>query len=254
MAVVAHGKIVIWEGASLWVFEAEERSAQTASHSHHAIQITVALEGDFELRAGEESVHGPAAAVAADASHVFDASGMAALLFIEPESAVGRSLTARWFGENPLRALDWRTFAPFVEGLREAFRLDHADEAFVALGMQIIGELDDGPMHKPTDHRVASMIEFAAANLENSAALHLAAEHVNLSKSRASHLFVEQTGLPLKSYVLWRRLGRAVELYSEGASLTEAAHAASFSDSAHFSRTFRRMFGLPAASLRVRHR
>jgi AraC-like DNA-binding protein len=40
-------------------------------------------------------------------------------------------------------------------------------------------------------------------------------------------------------------------MFAAGASLTEAAHAAGFSDSAHLSRTFRRMFGVSAASLRV---
>ena len=34
-------------------------------------------------------------------------------------------------------------------------------------------------------------------------------------------------------------------------SLPEAAHAAGFADSAHFSRTFLRMFGLPAAALEL---
>ena len=41
----------------------------------------------------------------------------------------------------------------------------------------------------------------------------------------------------------------AVQLYSEGKTLTESAHAAGFADSAHFSRAFRRTFGLPATTL-----
>jgi AraC-like DNA-binding protein len=44
-------------------------------------------------------------------------------------------------------------------------------------------------------------------------------------------------------------LVRAIEVYAEGKSLTEAAHQAGFSDSAHFSRTFKRTFGLPATTL-----
>ena len=44
-------------------------------------------------------------------------------------------------------------------------------------------------------------------------------------------------------------IGQAV--LAGGRSLTEAAHEAGFADSAHFSRTFRRMFGLPAAALRI---
>ena len=74
---------------------------------------------------------------------------------------------------------------------------------------------------------------------------------VGLSPGRTRHLFVQQTGLPFRTYLLWLRLNRAVELYAGGASLTEAAHAAGFSDSAHLSRTFHRMFGIAAASLRV---
>jgi len=44
---------------------------------------------------------------------------------------------------------------------------------------------------------------------------------------------------------------RAVEIFAGGGSLTEAAHRAGFSDSAHLSRTFRRMFGIAAVSLRL---
>lgn len=44
---------------------------------------------------------------------------------------------------------------------------------------------------------------------------------------------------------------RAVEQLAGGKRLTEAAHHAGFADSAHFSRTFQRMFGLPAASLEL---
>jgi len=50
---------------------------------------------------------------------------------------------------------------------------------------------------------------------------------------------------------LWLRLMRAVERFAAGASLTDAAHEAGFADSAHLSRTFRRMFGIAAGSLRV---
>jgi len=65
------------------------------------------------------------------------------------------------------------------------------------------------------------------------------------------HLFVEQTGLPFRTYLLWRRLMRGLEAFASGASLTDAALGAGFSDSAHFSRTFRRMFGTAAAALDV---
>jgi len=58
---------------------------------------------------------------------------------------------------------------------------------------------------------------------------------VSLSPGRTRHLFVQQTGLSFRTYLLWLRLDRAVALFAEGASLTAAANAAGFADSATFS-------------------
>lgn len=74
------------------------------------------------------------------------------------------------------------------------------------------------------------------------------AKLVHLSPTRFSHWFVEQTGLPLRSYRKWSRLVAALQHISAGRSLTEAAHAAGFADAAHFSRTFRNLFGLDPSS------
>jgi AraC-like DNA-binding protein len=55
--------------------------------------------------------------------------------------------------------------------------------------------------------------------------------------------------LAFGTYLLWLRLVKAVQAYSDGGSLTETAHTAGFSDSAHVSRIFRRTFGLPATTV-----
>jgi AraC-like DNA-binding protein len=98
---------------------------------------------------------------------------------------------------------------------------------------------------------VKAVLEWAATQLDRPVSLVDAARRVALSKDRLRHLFVEQTGLPLRSYLLWLRLTRGIEAFAAGASLTDAAHQAGFADSAHFSRTFRRMFGINAAALQV---
>ena len=65
-----------------------------------------------------------------------------------------------------------------------------------------------------------------------------------LSASRFRHLFKAQVGMPFKSYLLWIKLQRAIQILATSPSLTHAAHGAGFADSAHLSRTFRRTFGL----------
>ncbi|TFV92899.1 helix-turn-helix domain-containing protein, partial [Oxalobacteraceae bacterium OM1] len=72
-----------------------------------------------------------------------------------------------------------------------------------------------------------------------------------LSPERFRHLFLEETGIRFRPYVLWLRLETAVASYAAGSSLTEASHAAGFADSAHFSRTFKRMFGIQAGGVQL---
>jgi hypothetical protein len=69
-----------------------------------------------------------------------------------------------------------------------------------------------------------------------------------LSPDRFRHLFIEETGMRFRPYVLWLRIEIALAAFAAGRSLTEASHAGGFADSAHFSRTFKRMFGIAPSS------
>lgn len=66
---------------------------RTEPHAHHAIQVTLALGGMIRFIAGDLDISGTAVAVAPDAVHVFEASGLMAHLFIEPESRAGRTIS-----------------------------------------------------------------------------------------------------------------------------------------------------------------
>jgi AraC-like DNA-binding protein len=55
--------------------------------------------------------------------------------------------------------------------------------------------------------------------------------------------------VPLRRYRIWNRMGAAVRASGEGASLTEAAHAAGFASSSHFASAFRDMFGMMPSDL-----
>lgn len=79
------------------------------------------------------------------------------------------------------------------------------------------------------------------------------ADRVALSPSRLGELFRRDIGIPLRRYLLWLRLIEAVEALAGGLTLTEAAHRAGFADSAHFTRTFNRMFGMPPSALHLAH-
>jgi AraC family transcriptional regulator len=240
-------KLAIGEGFSVWLLEAQAGFGDAQFHSHHAIQLTACLAGNLSLATERCSIEGTGLAVAADALHKLEAQGLIAIVFVEPESAVGRTLNAKLFAEASLTQIDHPDFLREVGKLRSAF--DGSNEDMMAITRRALDHLAPITCLRRPDERVQRVIDFAVAHLDRPLTLESASEGVYLSGSRLRHLFVEQTGLAFRTYLLWLRLVRAVQLYSEGQSLTEAAHQAGFADSAHFSRVFKRTFGLPATTL-----
>lgn len=182
-------------------------------------------------------------AIAPDTRHTFELQGRVAHVFFEPDGRVGRAASAALFENAKVVALE----SPVVKQLKEALR--GSAGSLVEVGRAFVEGLSGAANAAPTDVRVQRMIAWAEERLGGTIELADAAGAVGLSKGRARHVFVEQTGLPFRAFLLWRRLNLALKHYAEGSALTEAAYAAGFSDSAHLSRTFRRMFGVAAAEL-----
>lgn len=246
----------MWEGASLWISDATRAKGaeprRTDFHAHHAIQLTVSLGGWFKLDTADVHVRGDAVAVAADAEHIFEAEGLMAFVFVDPESRAGRAINRRLFSGEVLASIPPDMLGDFCERITAAYAAPvRNDAALVEQGRALLARLGADAAAEEPDARIRKVIDWAARQLEGTVGLSDAVAVSGLSASRLRHLFVEQTGLPFKTYLLWLRLTRAVEAYASGASLTHAAHQAGFSDSAHLSRTFRRMFGIPPASLRM---
>lgn len=256
MELLARARIVMWEGGALWMINATppatRKTRRTDLHAHHAIQVAMGLGGRFQLATPDLHIAGDAVAVAPDTPHTFAADGLIAMLFIEPESRSGRAVAARLFGGGPLVSVPPALLGNYRAGIAAAFREAARNDAGLAeLGRALIGQMACDVRADIPDLRIRKVIAWAGTQLDGSVGLSDAATVAGLSAGRLRHLFVEQTGLPFKTYLLWLRLTRAVQCFAAGKSLTEAAHDAGFSDSAHLSRTFRRMFGVTPASLRM---
>ena len=104
----------------------------------------------------------------------------------------------------------------------------------------------DGPV-APVEPRVHRVLERLKQNLDSTPGELSAA--VGLSESRLRHLVREQLGVPLVRVRWWFQMKRAATVLRAGGDLSHAAHHAGFSDSAHFTRTFRRMFGFAPSQL-----
>ncbi|BDD81123.1 hypothetical protein TPB0596_08860 [Tsukamurella pulmonis] len=75
------------------------------------------------------------------------------------------------------------------------------------------------------------------------------AAEIGVSASHLSRLWRRDLGLAFPAWVRWSRLRAMAERVRDGASITDAAHAAGFADGAHASRVCREMFGLAPQEL-----
>ncbi|WP_280151777.1 AraC family transcriptional regulator [Piscinibacter sp. XHJ-5] len=248
--VVGVGRVLLWSGGSLWI---GRQGGVAQAHSHHAIQITLALTGSVRLcHEGPTWRDYTGAVVMAHHRHQFDGCGNdTAMIFVEPETVQGQALKAR-FGSVPVTALPEDIAMHMARPLHEAFREQAEDATLVSQARESLALLTGaGPLAAGIDPRIERAIAWMRSRLNEPTSLEQAAAQAHLSPSRFRHLFMEQTGVSFRAYLLWARVELAVGRGMSGQPWTAAAHEAGFADSAHLSRTCRRMFGI-APSMLVR--
>jgi len=248
--VAGFGQFIFWGGGSLYVGSS---IAPSEMHSHHAIQLSLGLQGRLQFRTSRaaEWVHYDGAVIPPDLPHTFQAPGnVLAHIFCEPESLLGRRIIGR-FGAKGISALDPAEAGALGAPLRSAY-FDRANEdRLIALGREALARLvGDNAIAVTVDPRIRRAFDEIERRLDEPITLAGIAACVGLSEGRFRHVFVSETGISFRGYVLWMRLNRALGMGYSGASWTEAAHAANFSDSAHLTRTCRRMFGIAPTSIR----
>lgn len=246
------GDFVAWPGVCGFLCDGSGKVAIQA-HSHYAIQLATAAPDGLRVRAGRSDGWRGAAAVLVPsrAQHTIDVSGCnwSAVLFVEPETALGRALAARL--EGGIERLPVCAVAPLWEALDRAWRREQSRDAIREVITGFLQGLAPPRAPHTSDPRVLAAVEFIHQRLGGPLALGDVARAVHLSPERFRHLFVAQTGMPLRTYVLWRRLLHVWGLLIAGDSITSAAHAAGFADAAHLSRTCRAMFGMPPSVLKM---
>jgi AraC-like DNA-binding protein len=214
-------------------------------HGHGTSAFIAGMHGCFRLRAwGGRWLSCRAAVVPAGLIHALDAGGdPLAVFYAEPNVASLSDLSrlgTMWDVSGQILIGQVAELGPFRDLYENqsslGFAADMLDEldAFVRAGK--------GP--PALDPRVRRVIEWLGTNPADLTPLARLLEPEGISVSRFLHLFSRQIGVPFRRYRIWNRLRAASRLALNGHSLTEAAVAAGFSDSAHFSRLHREMFGL----------
>ncbi len=203
-------------------------------HRHQAAQLAWVPEGDLTVEGAWGVLSAPGHVLPAGVSHRLSASDSARMVFLDP-TMQGRRLNA----SRPALAVP-------VTVIQTALLEGHLQQWL----QQQASDTQDRVDRCREDSRWVTVLDWLEQALDGPVRVGDAADAVGLSSSRFMHWFADAAGLPFRAYVRWLRLQRAVRTLSDGATLTEAAHLAGFSDSAHLTRTFVATFGVRPASLR----
>lgn len=203
----------LWLGADFCLVAGTTGHARP--HAHYAHQVLMARKGEVKALIDDQPQQDSLLVIASNQRHaILDSDQQAVTLFAEPLAfeLVDLQRLCRSTGPH---------LQPLAESLRELPRRQLDPRLEKAL--QRIRALDDSALP----------------------AQELAAQ-ASLSLSQLERLFSGTLGLSVRRLVLWQRLRQALRLAMAGDSLTSAAIAAGFADSAHFSRSVRSQFGIRA--------
>ena len=180
MGTKAHGRILFWEGASLWILSAPpgQKYPKTDPHRHHVVQVTLALTGriDFDVDGGRAS--GDAIAIAPNALHAFEGTGLVAHLFVDSDGKAGRQMAHALFSKGPIASIPSRQLGDFPARLKASFDDPRQkDDDLRVLGQSLMARLaGEGAHADAPDPRISKLIAWVARRLDEAVTLSDAAQ------------------------------------------------------------------------------
>ena len=244
--------VVFWPGHAISV----GMGWYSALHRHYATQINVSLGTPMRVRT---RARGPyteqqSLIVGPNILHEVEMTGVPCfMLWSEARALAGlaRRLASTTTSEIP--ALPESLLNALLPALQESSEQVPDKQPGHALLSHVLTTLIGTNLADESveDQRIATARSLVTPQflIEQSQPIRSLATYVHLSPSRFRHLFLSEVGMSVQSYLRGQRLLAALRASAYGVTLTEAAHMAGFSDSAHLTRVCRATFGIPPARI-----
>jgi AraC-like DNA-binding protein len=219
---------------------------RNAPHRHSVPVYLAGLYGTFRLRVGGDRWQTcRTAMIRAGTEYEFDMAGeVLAVVYLEP-NAGGAGALAPLVGDA--HEVDGALLGASGETTRLRALYESTSIHDIAAALDELIAFSKRRALKGVDARIVRAVEVLQSRSAAGRPVAEVAASVGLSASRFQHLFSTGVGVPFRRYRNWHRLRRAIREVIAGANYTQAAHAAGFTDQAHFAHEFRRTFGAPAS-------
>lgn len=235
----------VWKSNMLFI----GKSIDISAHKHHNVQISIGLDNSFKLLANNAWKEYSAVIIDKDQLHQFDGGDDWQLyILMDAETEQCRHLRRELLAHNKIcefsinrkEIINW--LFKLING-ENYFTVKETFDKILSCILPIENKL------KPIEPRIENVINNIHQMSEKDISVRSLSSLVYLSESRLIHLFKEQVGIPIRSYILWLRIIKAVKHIMNGTTFTDAAYQTGFTDSAHLCHVFRQMFGLKLSDL-----
>jgi AraC-like DNA-binding protein len=214
-------------------------------HKHYALQLSISVKADmFLLVEGDSETSGKAFFLNSKVEHRLISKSNQLTILINPLSSIGHQLYLK-FENTEFLLLKDKLSIELTEVLNQFECNEFTFEHLCDLVSQILIQYQcncESENHLKDD-RIIKAIKYLDDHFEKVLSLEVVSDHVHLSPTRFLHLFKEKTNLSFRRYQLWNKLVKSLP-YLTNHSILDTAHAFGFSDSSHYTRTFKETFGV----------
>jgi AraC-like DNA-binding protein len=218
-------------------------------HKHWMLQLFLSSRKELNMEVQQQLIPCGAIIVNMDTWHMFQSHGEPVFtMLVDPVSELGRRFRGL-LSDQPYHVLP----RDITSAMQDAFNhaLAKADrDAFLDFARKIVSIFSNGAV-KSFDERVHQVLRLLdeCAHEDEEHQVKYFSEKAGLSQSRLAHLFKEETGVPLKSYIVLHKLQKAYDAIFVGENFTTAALNAGFDSPSHFAYTNKLMTGMSATSI-----
>lgn len=240
------------------VFAFIANGARVEVHYHHCLQIVVSLDNPYDcIIHGNSIKNNMGFLINQTIKHSCKAPQSQVLVIkVNAASTLGVHLK-NYLDGTPFIELSkifplsyFQSIFPLAPDKLNNEHLQKGTNLFLEKLLIECGQSYNWVMQKQKDERITAALHYINANIDLPLTLQHIADVMHLSKDRARHFFIEHLRSPFLQYVLWLRIRKILDaVMHQNINLATACVQFGFIDQSHFTRTFRRLYGVPPAAM-----
>lgn len=222
-------------------------SIQSKKHKHWMLQLFIGIEDSLNINIDGNDIEGKCIIVDSNIEHCFSTGEKICFtMLIEPTSSLALSFKSKYIDKIKGYGIIDIHNTKHIQKEYVNFVKTHDKESYLNFIKSVFKYLDiTQTNYTVVDKRIHKIMQKLNECDCQDHSIKNISDMVFLSPSRLSHIFKEQTGMPLKSYILLHKIQKAYFLLLSGKyAITDAAMMAGFDSASHLAYTNKCMTGM----------